>query len=76
MKALVIYAPHDYRIEEVEIPEIGRGELLLKVRGCGVCAGDIKAYHGGKRIWGQTPDTRFIETPVVSGHEFFGEVVR
>ncbi len=75
MKALVIYAPHDYRIEEVDIPKVGPGELMMKVSACGICAGDIKAFHGGKRIWGQTPQTRFIEAPVVSGHEFFGNVV-
>jgi 2-desacetyl-2-hydroxyethyl bacteriochlorophyllide A dehydrogenase len=75
MKALVIHAPYDFRIEEVPIPEITEGEILIKVLGCGICAGDIKAFHGGKRVWGETPDTAYIQVPVVGGHEFFGEVV-
>ena len=66
MKALVQYAPYDNRDEE----------LLLKVKGCGICAGDIKAYHGGIRIWGTTEKDRYIEAPVIGGHEFYGEIVR
>lgn len=75
MKALVSYAPFDYRYEEVPIPQIGPGELLLKVKACGICAGDIKAYHGGIRIWGTSEADRYIEAPVIGGHEFYGEVV-
>lgn len=75
MKALVSYAPYDNRIEEVEIPKLQPGEVLLKVKGCGICAGDIKSYHGGIRIWGTTLENRYIEAPVIGGHEFFGEVV-
>lgn len=76
MKALVQYAPYDNRYETVDIPEIGDEELLLKVKGCGICAGDIKAYHGGIRIWGTTEKDRYIEAPVIGGHEFYGEIVR
>ena len=75
MMGLNIYAPFDYRYEEVELPDVGDGEILLKVTACGVCASDTKTYHGGKRVWGQSPETQYIQTPVVGGHEFFGEVV-
>lgn len=75
MKALVTYGPYDYRYEDYKIPQIGPGEVLLKVNGCGICAGDIKAYHGGIRIWGTTEANRYIEAPCIGGHEFFGEVV-
>lgn len=75
MKALVSYNPYDYRYEEVAMPEIGPKEILLKVKGCGICAGDIKAYHGGIRIWGTSEENRYIEAPVIGGHEFCGEVV-
>ncbi len=50
MKALVSYAPYDNRLLEVPIPTIGEGELLVKIKGCGICAGDVKSYHGGIRI--------------------------
>lgn len=76
MKALVQYAPYDNRYEAVEIPETGPEEILLKVKGCGICAGDVKAYHGGIRIWGTEKSDRYIEAPVIGGHEFYGEIVR
>lgn len=75
MKALVSYAPYDNRLLEVPIPTIGEGELLVKIKGCGICAGDVKSYHGGIRIWGTSEENRYIEAPVIGGHEFFGEVV-
>jgi 2-desacetyl-2-hydroxyethyl bacteriochlorophyllide A dehydrogenase len=75
MKALVAYAPYDYRYEDVPVPQVEKGEMLLKVETCGICAGDIKAYHGGARIWGVTPEKRYIEAPCVGGHEFVGTVV-
>lgn len=74
MKALVSYAPYDNRYEDFPKPEAGKGEIVLKVKGCGICAGDVKAYHGGIRIWGTTPENRYIEAPCVGGHEFYGEV--
>nr|WP_321307117.1 alcohol dehydrogenase catalytic domain-containing protein [uncultured Sphaerochaeta sp.] len=75
MKALMQYGPFDNRLEEVEVPSINENELLLKVGGCGICAGDLKAYHGGQRIWGTNEKNRYIEAPVIGGHEFFGKIV-
>lgn len=75
MKALVSYNPYDYRYEEYPKPEIGEEDILIKVLGCGICAGDIKAYHGGIRIWGTSEKDRYIEAPCIGGHEFFGEIV-
>lgn len=75
MKALVTYAPFDYRYEETPIPEISQGEILLKVKACGICAGDMKTYHGGIGNWGTSEENRYIEVPVIGGHEFYGEVV-
>lgn len=75
MNALVSFAPYDNRVEQVEKPVAGEGEIVLKVKGCGICAGDVKAYHGGIRIWGTSPENRYIEAPCIGGHEFYGEVV-
>ncbi|MDC7287283.1 alcohol dehydrogenase catalytic domain-containing protein [Blautia schinkii] len=74
MKALRMYAPYDFRLEEVPIPEIDSDEILIKVLGCGICAGDVKTYHGGQRVWGTSPDNAYIEAPCIGGHEFYGEV--
>ncbi len=75
MKALKAYAPYDYRLVDTDIPEVHGKEILIKVTACGICAGDIKAYHGGIRIWGTSPENQYIDAPVTSGHEFFGEIV-
>ena len=40
MKAIVAYAPGDYRLETVDTPHAGEGEMILKVEACGICAGD------------------------------------
>lgn len=75
MKALRMYAPYDFRIEDVPIPEIGPGEILVRIEGAGICAGDVKTLHGGIRIWGTGPENRYIQAPCIGGHEFVGKVV-
>lgn len=75
MKAVVSYAPYDNRYEDYEKPTAGDGEIILKIKGCGICAGDVKSYHGGIRIWGTSEENRYIEAPCIGGHEFYGEVV-
>ena len=70
MKALVSYAQDKYVLEkEYPVPEIGPGEILLKIEACGICAGDCKAQHGAERFWNS-----FIVTPFIPGHEFVGRI--
>lgn len=75
MKALRAHAPLDYRLDEIPRPDVGPGEVLTRMIACGICAGDLKAYQGGIRIWGTGPEDRYIEAPVTGGHEFVGEVI-
>ncbi|MGQ9623696.1 MAG: alcohol dehydrogenase catalytic domain-containing protein [Candidatus Caldatribacteriaceae bacterium] len=75
MKAVVNYAPEDFRLEEVNVPNIGPGEVLIRVGGCGICAGDVKTFHGAPRIWGGEGNPPYVVPPVIPGHEFFGQVV-
>jgi len=75
MKAVVCYAPEDYRLEEIPIPKAGRGDIVVKVGACGICASDVKCYHGAPRIWGDEKQPRYAKPPMVPGHEFVGEVV-
>ena len=52
------------RVEEVPVPELGDGEVLIKVAACGVCGTDIKKiFH------------RYVEPPQILGHELAGTVV-
>ena len=76
MNAVVCYAPLDYRFEEVAMPKAGPGEVVIKVDSCGVCASDIKCYTGAPLFWGDENRKPYVETPVIAGHEFIGEVVQ
>src|SRR5438128_11300519 len=52
------------RVEEVAVPEVGAGEVLIKVAACGICGTDIKKiFH------------RYVEPPQILGHELAGTVV-
>lgn len=75
MKAVVAYAPGDYRLEEVAVPKIDDEEILVKVEACGICAGDIKAFHGAPSFWGGEGQPPYIKSPMIPGHEFIGEIV-
>lgn len=75
MKAIVAYAPGDYRLEEVAVPEIGPYEILVKVESCGICAGDLKAFDGAPSFWGDEKQPAYIKAPMIPGHEFIGHVV-
>ena len=63
MRAAVYHAPGDVRIEELERPEPGPGEVLVEMRACGVCGSDLLDWYIEPRA------------PVVLGHEPVGVVV-
>lgn len=52
------------RVEEVPVPEVGDGEVLIKVSACGICGTDIKKIF-----------QRYVEPPQILGHELAGKVV-
>ena len=65
MKAVVYHGPNDLRLENLPVPRIKPGELLVKVAACGVCPTDIKKIQYGT-----------VTPPRVFGHETAGTVVR
>jgi len=66
MEALVIHAPGDLRVEQVPTPELGSGQLQVRVRCGGICGSDLHYYrHGGF-------GTVRIQEPMVLGHEVAG----
>ena len=75
MQAVVCHAPGDYRLERVPVPQVGPGEVLVRVKAAGVCASDVKAFLGAPRIWGGDGFPAYVIAPVIPGHEFVGEVV-
>lgn len=75
MKAVIAYAPGDYRYKEVETPRAGEDDIIIKVEGCGVCGSDLKCYTGAPIFWGGDGNAAFVKAPVIPGHEFYGTVV-
>ncbi|MDR1611576.1 MAG: alcohol dehydrogenase catalytic domain-containing protein [Planctomycetota bacterium] len=75
MKALVVRGPGDYRLEEIPVPACGGDDVVIKVMASGICGSDIKCWHGSPYIWGGAGRGKYIQEPVVAGHEFFGKVV-
>jgi L-iditol 2-dehydrogenase len=64
MRAVVYRGVNDMRVETVPVPEIGRGELLIKVATCGICGTDLKKIHTGSH-----------SAPRIFGHEMSGTIV-
>jgi L-iditol 2-dehydrogenase len=63
MLAAVYRGPGDLRVEDVPVPEIGPGELLVRVAACGVCGTDLKKIEKG-----------LASPPRIFGHEIAGRV--
>jgi 2-desacetyl-2-hydroxyethyl bacteriochlorophyllide A dehydrogenase len=66
MKVAVLHGPGDLRLDEVPVPEVGPGDLLIKVAAAGICGTDLHFRHMGPR---------YPDRPMPLGHEYAGEVV-
>jgi len=64
MRAIVLHAPKDIRMERRCVPRIGSGEALLRVASVGVCGSDLPRMlvKGAHRM------------PLITGHEFSGRI--
>lgn len=68
MRAIVIHAPHDLRIESVDISAPGPGEVRVDMEMGGICGSDLHYYqHGGF-------GTVRIKEPMALGHEVAGKI--
>jgi L-iditol 2-dehydrogenase len=68
MLAAVYYGPHDLRVEQRPIPQVGPDEALLKVVSTGICGTDLRIWRGEHRKY--PPGT--VRVP---GHEVAGDLV-
>lgn len=62
MRVAMYYNNHDVRLEELPVPAIGPGELLVRVRASGICGTDVMEWY------------RIQKAPLVLGHEITGEI--
>jgi len=72
-KAVRLYGKKDLRLETVELPPIGEGEILAHIISDSICMSSYKASAQGtdhKRIPNDVADN-----PIMIGHEFCGEIV-
>ncbi len=49
MRVLMYYNNSDVRVEEMPVPKIGPGELLVKVHATGICGSDVMEWYRIKR---------------------------
>jgi 2-desacetyl-2-hydroxyethyl bacteriochlorophyllide A dehydrogenase len=70
-KAVVISGPGEASLQEIEIPEVKPGDVLIRVAYEAVCATDIEIYEGKLGYYKDGTATY----PIVPGHEFSGRVV-
>ncbi len=67
MKAAILYGPKDVRLEEIDTPKVGPGEVLVKIEAALTCGTDAKVFLRGGH-------PKMITPPAVFGHEFAGVV--
>ncbi len=67
MQAAVLYGAEQVAIEEVPIPPIGPGDVLVRVEVATTCGTDLKVFRQGGHA-------RMITPPSVFGHEFSGTI--
>ena len=65
MRAVIYYGKNDLRLETVPVPQIGPGELLVKIATCGICGTDLKKISTGSH-----------SAPRIFGHEMAGTIVK
>ncbi len=63
MRVAMYYNNRDVRLEEMPTPEIGPGEIQVKVIASGICGSDVMEWY------------RLKKAPLVLGHEITGEIV-
>jgi len=63
MRAAVYYNNRDVRVEEVPVPSIGPGEMLVRVEASGICGSDVMEWY------------RIKKAPLVLGHEIAATVM-
>src|SRR5579872_3732038 len=64
MRAGVYRGPGQVATEDVAVPQIGEGEVLIRVGACGICGTDLKKIQHG-----------FLTPPQILGHEVAGTIV-
>ncbi len=68
MLAAVLYGKEHVEIKKVAVPELGEGDVLVRVRAALTCGTDVKVFRRGYHA-------RMIVPPALFGHELAGDIV-
>jgi L-iditol 2-dehydrogenase len=68
MTAAVLYGKENLQIETVDVPHVGPGDVLVRVRAALTCGTDVKVFKRGYHA-------RMITPPALFGHELAGDIV-
>src|SRR5580700_10494378 len=68
MTAAVLYGKERLKIEQVDVPTVGAGDVLVRVRTALTCGTDVKVFRRGYHA-------RMIQPPSLFGHELAGDIV-
>ncbi len=68
MLAAVLYGKEHVKIQKVAVPELGEGDVLVRVRAALTCGTDVKVFRRGYHA-------RMIVPPALFGHELAGDIV-
>ena len=68
MLAAVLYGKEHLQVEPVAVPQLGEGDVLVRVKAALTCGTDVKVFRRGYHA-------RMIIPPAVFGHELAGDVV-
>ena len=63
----MLYGVKDLKVEDVEVPEVKDGEVLVKVKAATTCGTDLKIFQ-------RDYVEKVIKLPTIFGHEWAGEV--
>jgi len=76
LKAVVLKKDRNLHLLDVPKPGIKKGEVLVRVKACGICGSDVR-YLQGENPWAQQTLGVKAENPdnIILGHEFAGDVV-
>jgi L-iditol 2-dehydrogenase len=75
-KAAVLVGPQKYEIQEIPIPELKEGDLLMKVEMSGICGTDKHTYIGQVKQYAGTEAEMDTPFPIIQGHENVGVVAK
>ncbi|GAA4977525.1 zinc-dependent alcohol dehydrogenase [Kineococcus glutinatus] len=66
-RAVLVNGPGELSLVEVDVPEPGPGEVLVRIAWCGICGSDREVLAGSR-------PAQFVRYPVIPGHEWSGTV--